>query len=353
MREAQRTKAADTAGSSRERILCALQDLGIDFRANVWRSRYEMDIRLDWELFFRERSFRAHAHPSLAPTYKWIAACWLTGCGDEVARYGMATVRGRLYAVRQAFHSFKADADSLPTLTPRQVQNAVRTLHRTADRSSAPSKQTVHLVLDAVQDMYRLRRFLPSALSCDPFPPAFVRSALADTRPPERWSAPPEPVCLELIRQAIRMIGTPADEIIRLRERYVLACEAAKRLHGRSIKRIIRQARAALSGERFSTLPGEAQPWTHLPAASPVSLKQLVAALEGACALVLLFLSGPRVSELRRASLGCVRHIVHANGIAYPYFIAQRSKRGGRRARSGNSSPSRIGIELVPVSHRY
>jgi hypothetical protein len=345
MKEGLRRQPDDSARSSRKRILDALQHLGIDFRASVWPSPAdETDIRIDWDLFFRERSFRAHAHPSLAPMYRWLASCWLTGCGGEVRRYSMATVRGRLYAVRQAFHSFKADAESLPTLTPRQVQSAVRALQRTKDPSAHPSSQTVRLTLDSVQDVYRLRRFLPSALSCDPFPPAFIRCALADTRPPDPWSAPPEPVCLELIRQAIRMIETPADEIIRLRERYVLACEAAKRRHGRSIKRIVRDARAALSTERFSVLPGEAQPWTHLPATSPVSLKQLVAALEGACAVVLLFLSGPRVSELRRASTGCVRRIVHANGIAYPYFIAQRSKRGFGRTRSG-TSPPRMGIE--------
>jgi hypothetical protein len=150
-------------------------------------------------------------------------------------------------------------------------------------------------------------------------------------------------VCLELIRQALRMIGAPADEVIRLREKYVLACEAAKRRHGRSTKRIVRDARASLAGECFATLPGESEPWTDLPAQTPVSLKLLVAALEGACAVILLFLSGPRVSELRRASAGSVRNIVHANGIAYPYFFARRSKQGfGKADAEAPPGPSSI-----------
>jgi ketosteroid isomerase-like protein len=35
--------------------------------------------------------------------------------------------------------------------------------------------------------------------------------------------------CLELIRQAIRLLGKPADDVIRLRRKYILACELATR----------------------------------------------------------------------------------------------------------------------------
>jgi hypothetical protein len=340
MREVRRRRShVDEVTIARQRILAALEDLDIDFSSSVWRSSQEetiqtlASVRIDWELFFCERTFRAHAHPSLAPTYKWLAACWLTGCGGDVRGYSIATVRGRLYAVRQALHSLQVDADSLSTLTPRQIQSAVCALYNVSEQAALTrASQTMRVTLEALHDLHRLRRFLPSALACDPFPPSFVRSLLARARPPDPWSAPAEPVCLELIRQAIRMIGTPADEVIRLREKYVLACEAAKRPYGRNIKRIVRHARASLLGERFSVLPGESDPWTHLSAETPVSVKLLVAALEGACAVILLFLSGPRVSELRRASAGSVRHIVHANGIAYPYFFAHRSKRGfGRK----------------------
>jgi hypothetical protein len=326
-----RRRASDEISVARQRILGALEAMHIDFASRLWREA-EPDhgltsVRLDWDLFFRERSCGAHAHVSLMATYKWLAACWLTGCGGEVRSYSMATVRGRLYAVRRALEPLNADAASLATLTPRQIQGAVRTAHHLDDPMATGGLQTLQLTVVAVHDLYRLRRFLPSALVCDPFPPSFVRSLLARARPSDPWSAPPEPVCLELIRQALRMIGTPADEVIRLREKYVLACEAAKRRHGRFTKRIVRDSRASLSGEHFSVLPGEQQPWTHLSPQTPVALKLLVAALEGACAVILLFLSGPRVSELRRASAGCVRDIVHANGIAYPYFFARRSKR--------------------------
>jgi hypothetical protein len=346
MREVQaRRSLSDEISTARQRILRALQAMNIDFASGMWReveSNHGLSsVRLDWALFFRERSFCPHAHVSLTETYKWLAACWLTGCGGEVRRYSMATVRGRLYAVRRTLEPLNADANTLATLTPRQIQGAVRAAHHLDDPAGSGGLQTLQLTLVAVHDLYRLRRFLPSALVCDPFPPSFVRSLLARTRPADPWSAPPEPVCLELIRQALRMIGTPADEVIRLRERYILACEAAKRRHGRFTKRIVRDARASLQGERFSVLPGERQPWTHLSPQTPVALKLLVAALEGACAVILLFLSGPRVSELRRASAGCVRHIVHANGVAYPYFFARRAKRAFGRGELAASSQLR------------
>lgn len=353
MREVQRApSAAAEIASARQRVVTALEGLDVDFSASLWRPSADeaihtlTSIRIDWELFFRRRTFAANAHPSLAPTYKWLAACWLTGCGGEVRSYTMATVRGRLYAVRQVLDSLQAEADSLATFTPRQIQRAVCAVHDVGAGVAQGTAQSMRLTLEAVHDLYRLRHFLPSALACDPFPASFAHSLLARAAPAKPWSAPPEPVCLELIRQAIRMIGTPADEIIRLRERYVLACETAKRRYGRSIKRIVRHARAALADERFSVLPGETQPWTHLPATTPVSLKQLVAALEGACAVVLLFLSGPRVSELRRAGVGSVCQIVHANGVAYPYFVAQRSKHGfGRGARVSYQKTGASGVE--------
>jgi hypothetical protein len=351
MREVRRHRShVDQVTSARQRVLAALEDLNIDFSSSMWRSSQEeihtlSSIRIDWVLFFRERTFRARAHPSLAPTYKWLAACWLTGCGGEVRSYSMSTVRGRLYAVRQALHSLEVDAESLSLLTPRQIQNAVAALHSVSDPAVTRASHTMRVTLEAVHDLYRWRRLLPSALSCDPFPPTFVRSILARAKPPDPWSAPPEPVCIELIRQALRMIGTPADEVIRLRQKYVLACEAAKRRYRGSIKRIVRHARASLIGERFSALPGERLPWTQLSAETPVSLKLLVAALEGACAVILLFLSGPRVSELRRAGAGSIRHIVHANGIAYPYFAAQRSKRGFARTGAPSLRTRAPGIE--------
>lgn len=53
-------------------------------------------------------------------------------------------------------------------------------------------------------------------------------------------------------------------------------------------------ARRALRGEQFATVPGEDQPWTTLSAEHPAAIKHLVDVIEGACATILLFLSGPQ-----------------------------------------------------------
>jgi hypothetical protein len=57
---------------ARRRILDALKALDIDFCSSMWvpheATRSLTATRIDWELFFRERSFRAHAHPSLKAT---------------------------------------------------------------------------------------------------------------------------------------------------------------------------------------------------------------------------------------------------------------------------------------------
>jgi hypothetical protein len=138
-------------------------------------------------------------------------------------------------------------------------------------------------------------------------------------------------VCLDLIRGAIRLLGTPADEVIRLRDRYISSCESRKK-HDADRKRVRRTARRTLAGERFAVLHGERTPWTELRADDPRAIKRLAAAIEGACAVVLLFLSGPRLSEVRRARPGCLRYVRHTNGIEYPYFTARRSKQNSSRS---------------------
>src|ERR1700719_2159102 len=184
MTQARRTSDPGELLSTQEIIVASLRRLHIDFSANLWRlnlggTREAITTqRIDWTLFFSQRRGRAHTHLSLADTYKWLAACWLTGCGGEVRAYTLLPVRDRLYAVRHVLHSLQADAGSLPTLTPRQLQDAVRK-RLNIGRGSALSVKRLRVTLQAVADLYRLRRILPIALARDPFPPDFVRSVLA------------------------------------------------------------------------------------------------------------------------------------------------------------------------------
>jgi hypothetical protein len=252
-------------------------------------------------------------------------ACWLTGCGGEFLPVLPVTAHNRIRAVRKFLLALLEKHRYLEVITPGQAQAVMRALYFNGERHCTARAQTLRLTLHAAQDLYRLRAYLPTGFSVDPFPPGFAQTMLPYGTRSDPWVAPPEPVCLELIRQAIRLLGKPAEDVIRLRRKYVLACESAKKRRERQTVRKI--ARRALRGEQFAAVPGEDQPWTTASAEHPAAIKHLVEVIEGACAIVLLFLSGPRVSEIQRARPGCLRYLRHSNGIEYPYYFARRSKK--------------------------
>jgi len=320
------------------RVAMWMEGVGIDVRSAVWLYPTSVtqpyaaiaERRIDWTKFLIPLSGSLEANPDLGDTLRWLAACWLSGCGGEFHPVTWITTRIRLCTTRRMLAVLLVRGASLETLTPKAVQQTV--LGQLVDGHGVRLKaQTLYQTMHAVRDLFRLRAYLPSGFALDPFPPDYVKSVCCAATKSRPWTAPPEPVCLELIREAIRLLGLPADDVIRLRDRYILACESAKR-RGHDRKRVHNAARRTLKDERFSTLPGKRRPWIQLSPQDTISIKRLVAAIEGGCAAVLLFLSGPRVSEILRAGPGCLRFVRHANGIEYPYFCADRSKNTRSRA---------------------
>ena len=325
------------------RVKASLATLKVEFNDRCWiwheQPSFTACRKIDWESFLAPLSEYVNANQGLGETLRWLTACWLTGCGGEFVPVAASTVHNRIRMVRQLLRALLARHECLETVTPRQAQAIFRGLHFDAHGECIVKEQTLRLMLYATQDLYRLRAYLPIGFSVEPFPPGFVRDVLSRARRSEPWVAPPEPVCLELIRQAIRLLGPPADDVIRLRNKYILACESAKKRERRrqSVREI---AARTLQDERFATLPGEDVPWTSVNAKHPQAIKRLVAALEGACATILLFLSGPRASELHLARPGCLRYLRHSNGIDYPYYFARRSKQ--KQARDAAGVPYRL-----------
>lgn len=328
MQQAALQQRASGLSLEQARVRAGMITLGIDMDAPCWvwpaQATYTARRRLDWAVFLRPLEGAIRVNPQLGSALQWLAACWLTGCGGEFLPVHPSTAHNRILNVRRLLRAMLDDAEYLETVTPRQAQHAFRKLYFDESGQSTSKRTSLRHVLYATHDLYRLRAYLPVSFAVDPFPPAFVQQVLARAGRSDPWTAPPEPVCLELIRQAIRLLGKPADDIIRLREKYIVACESLKRREQRY--RVSVAAARILKGERFATLDGEDVSWTHLSAEHPRTIKRLVAALEGACATVLLFLSGPRVSEIQRAGPGCLRYLRHANGISYPYYFAHRSK---------------------------
>jgi hypothetical protein len=329
-----------TLSSAQQGVKAGLREMGIgiDDRLWVWPAQFGEGVRIDWASFIAPFS-SIEDHLLLGETLRWLMACWLTGCGGQFVPVAPATAKQRIQIVRKFLLALVAKDGSLDATTPRQAQQVIQRFYFSSSGECTATDRTLRAMFRLAHDLYRLRAYLPTGFSVDPFPPGFVRKMHAHGKRSDPWVAPPEPVCLELIRQAIRLLGTPADDLIRLRRKYILASESAKR---RRLRRDVVGAIAArsLHGERFATLPGEDHAWTALSAEYPLTIKHLIGGLEGACALVLLFLSGPRMSEIRQARPGCLRYLRHSNGIEYPYYFAHRSK---QMASSKEGIRSRIG----------
>lgn len=331
MARASANRSASLPADSRARVAAWMRAQGVEIDAPIWqfplgKADYRPN-RIVWARFLRGFPDESASTDLAGEVLRWVGACWLSGCGGECRRTRFGEARDRLRLVRRILQRLLPEHHTLETITPRTVQAVVQQMYLNGDGTSWATIHTLRACLGAIHDLYRLRRFLPSGFSVDPVPQAYIVSVMPRGRRTVPRTAPPEPVCLELIRQAIRLMDVPAQDLIRLRDKYIRSCERAKRMRFGEEK-VVRLATRSLNGERFSTVAGERYPWTDLSPEDPRVICKLILALEGACAATLFFLSGPRISEVLRAGAGSLQYVRHSNGIEYPYFFVERSKLG-------------------------
>jgi integrase len=131
----------------------------------------------------------------------------------------------------------------------------------------------------------------------------------------------PDPIAVALVSAALRLIGTPADEILALSDH-------AQSAYDESLGRNLTPTQAsfvvvnALAGWRFSTLSGESTPWHPEPIKSTKAVRQLIDRLYEACFVVVAYLIGARVSEIVGLKVGCVEHHRSAaDGESFAYLV--------------------------------
>ena len=112
----------------------------------------------------------------------------------------------------------------------------------------------------------------------------------------------PDVVAVPLVGAAIRILGSPADDIIALRDlAHAALCDAAARQHDQCATDVC--VRAAMAGFIFSTPVGEKRPWRTEPVTSLAAVHFLVSRLYDACFVVIAYLVGARVSEISASKL--------------------------------------------------
>jgi integrase len=124
----------------------------------------------------------------------------------------------------------------------------------------------------------------------------------------------PDSVATALVAGALRLIGTPADDVIRLRD---LAAETYGKHATRKRALSDKAAKRRLCAFVFSMLPGEDRPW-HAPIGQLSDVQPLIDRVYDACFVTIAWLTGARVSEILGLEAGCVeRHGDGEENIAY------------------------------------
>ncbi len=154
----------------------------------------------------------------------------------------------------------------------------------------------------------------------DPFPGISHRSVRND----QGWLPyTPDEIAVPLVSAALRLIGTPADDVIALQAQAQAAYDDAF-AHGISQTKAGFVVIDAIAQFTFSTLPGEDTPWHAAPVTSTKHVRHLVDRIYDACFVVVAYLIGARVSEILGLQVGCIEQHPSADGTeSFAYLVGR------------------------------
>jgi integrase len=169
--------------------------------------------------------------------------------------------------------------------------------------------RTIFTYRDLLARLDRQGARYPSIATLEPL------SGISRGYPPVRSGLPytPDAIAVPLVSGALRLLGTPANDVIALQALAQSAQDGAL-AKGMSYDRSRFVVLEAIRPFRFSTLPGEAAPWQDAPVTSTKQVRFLVQRLYEACFVVISYLVGPRVSEILGLQPGCIEHRPAAGG---------------------------------------
>ncbi|WP_206605934.1 MULTISPECIES: hypothetical protein [unclassified Variovorax] len=145
----------------------------------------------------------------------------------------------------------------------------------------------------------------------------------------------PDEIAVPLVSAALRLIGTPASDVIALWHRAQAAYDAALAAGVSQTKAGFRVV-DAIANFSFSTLPDEARPWQAAPVTSTKRVRALVDRIAEACFIVVAYLVGARVSEILGLQAGCIERHPSADGTEQFAYLAGRIYKTAR-AESGQA----------------
>ena len=138
----------------------------------------------------------------------------------------------------------------------------------------------------------------------------------------ERLPFTPDAIAIPLISKAVRLIGTPADDVIALRDQ-AAPLYLQRREAGFSTSSTRQPVLKLIAAFEFSRLDGEDAPW-HPPIIGTKQLRFLIDRVYEACFVVISYLVGARVSEILALEAGCIAQHHCADGTELLSYLRGR-----------------------------
>lgn len=289
-----------------------------------WAPLLEAFKRFAWSLFAEES--RYYGRP-LKPANASVLSTGIGCLARWMVRRNFLSFSELDNAASEVFLDDMADETALADLQPSNTEETIPDHENgaapDADGEGMSVSQVWRRVIVWLQLWRQAGSLREAGIPTLPEPPFNGRSAKQVARELATRAAsliPPLPdeVALPIMNAAYRMIGLPAEEVIRLHEVYAEGVQAAiddgQKWRNPQNDRGLR----AVKGFQFSVLPGEKEPW-HLPlnqaegtdfwptyrrgyTPSTVSgsqlLRSLICSIRDACSIVIQSETGLRVSEL-------------------------------------------------------
>lgn len=307
-------------------LISSLSKVGISYDNDIWilksksSSAADKNVVIDWLALLGANGSGRAINFNYSILLKLLAAGLILGLDGS---YASSTIKQRMIWLRGFFWHLQKDGYEILSIVDAFA--VAKILSKCTAVNHIISKATLDQRINILNQAHRLRFFTGVGFAGDPVTKRSLAKINLKLRESAYWEAPPEPVCIFLLREAIRFIDQYAERII---ERFVIYTSAVDEAlaNGHSTKKqIARYVNSAVTDEGYRDLLNtikETKNWSP----SSASLAKLVKLTFTACFIVITFTSGPRVSEVRRASSQSLRSRKHDNGVVHFYYHAIRSK---------------------------
>lgn len=307
-------------------LIANLAEIGINYDADIWAlpsnatSPADTVVTINWQKFLGLQNNVQSLNHSYSVFLKHLTAGLILGLDGYFAsstiKQRMSWLKGFLWKLQKSGHEVLSIVDAF---------TVSRILSEDINITRPITKSTFEQRINTLNQAHRMRFFTGTGFAGDPITKRSLVRIKYKLRVSTYWEAPPEPVCLFLLRESIRFIESYSKIIIDEFLNYINNVNNAIADGCNTKKRVSRYVNSIITEENYRAFLEkihEAKDWSP----SPASLRKLVRLTFTACFIVITFTSGPRVSEIRRACSKSLKPKKHNNGSIHFYYHATRSK---------------------------